>query len=1156
MKKKFNDYQLTDLFHHESLKELDESFLKSLEIHDAAIHHQLIHYREYSQQFSAIQVSQLLMDCATHLETFLADFFDIHSEVLGLSSSVRHHDPIFHFKEWFVIKQARRKVSKINEIHPYDQVDSWLWVQLDDLADPELSVAKFAVSLLDNVDKNADKIDQLTSWCAHSLCHPEAIKKVASWQSFKLPKKLDFSQLVDLHPVSNDPFSRVEGPQDHFRHRDGFNLTDERMSQREVQNEVNYCVYCHKNEGDFCSKGFPVKKGEPDLGLKTNPLGEILTGCPLEEKISEMNTLQKYGHTLAALAVAMIDNPMIAATGHRICNDCMKGCVYQKQEPVNIPQIETRVLVDVLNLRWGVEILDLLTRWNPLKHRQYLPKPYNGLKVMVMGMGPAGFTLAHYLCMEGFAVVGVDGLKIEPLPEEFLTKPIKNFSDISEDLSTRVMTGFGGVAEYGITVRWDKNFLKLIYINLMRRPYFSVYGGVRFGGTITIEDVWSLGFDHLAIAVGAGLPRELAIPGSMAPGMRQANDFLMALQLTGAAKKSSLANLQVRMPAVVIGGGLTGIDTATELQAYYILQVEKVLERYEKLSSVFGESRVHKQFPDLEFHILNEFLEHGRLVRQERELAKKENRAPNFMALIRSWGGVTVVYRRRLQDSPAYKRNHEEVIKALEEGIYYAEQLDPVAARLDKYGYVESLVCVETRCDENGKSEKTNKEIVIPAKAILVATGAKPNIAYEFEHRGTFQREGMDYKAYEDYEGQLEVVHPDTHVKTQHFGPFTSYDHDGYRVSFLGDTHPVFHGSVVKAISSAKRIYPKIVNSFKNKKGQVGNSTEYQLFSNHIRDLFTATIMRITRHTKSVVELVVKAPMAVRNFQPGQFYRVQNFERNAKIVEGTLLQSEAIAMLGAQVDKEAGLLSLMVLENGASSRLFATLEEGSPISVMGPTGVRAKIPHDHENIMYIGGRMGAAHIRAVGPVLRAAGNKVFYVAGFRTRDEVYCQNELEAAADVILWVVETGEPIQARRAQDHSVTGEIMEELLKYARQGMINLLEITRVQIVGTNKLVKMVQKARNTTLKDYFNKETNFTASVYGPMQCMLKGVCAQCLQWQIDPLTGKRTKAVYACSWHDQPLDIIDINNLDDRLAQNRTQEILSNIWLDYLFSTLSH
>ena len=57
---------------------------------------------------------------------------------------------------------------------------------------------------------------------------------------------------------------------------------------------------------------------------------------------------------------------MCPGTGHRICNDCMKGCIFQKQEPVNIPQIETGVLTDVLELPYGFEIYGLLTRWNPL----------------------------------------------------------------------------------------------------------------------------------------------------------------------------------------------------------------------------------------------------------------------------------------------------------------------------------------------------------------------------------------------------------------------------------------------------------------------------------------------------------------------------------------------------------------------------------------------------------------------------------------------------------------------------------------------------------------------------------------------------------------------------------------------------------------------
>ncbi|WP_309567434.1 hypothetical protein [Coxiella-like endosymbiont] len=97
-----------------------------------------------------------------------------------------------------------------------------------------------------------------------------------------------------------------------------------------------------------------IKKSNLNQKLKINSLGEILTGCPLDEKISEMHVLKKQGYAIAALAVVMIDNPMCPATGHRVCNDCMKSCIYQKQEPVNIPQTETRVLMDVLELPWGL----------------------------------------------------------------------------------------------------------------------------------------------------------------------------------------------------------------------------------------------------------------------------------------------------------------------------------------------------------------------------------------------------------------------------------------------------------------------------------------------------------------------------------------------------------------------------------------------------------------------------------------------------------------------------------------------------------------------------------------------------------------------------------------------------------------------------------
>jgi hypothetical protein len=69
---------------------------------------------------------------------------------------------------------------------------------------------------------------------------------------------------------------------------------------------------------------------------------------------------------------------------------------------------------------------------------------------------------------------------------------------------------------------------------------------------------------------------------------------------------------------------------------------------------------------------------------------------------------------------------------------------------------------------------------------------------------------------------------------------------------------------------------------------------------------------------------------------------------------------------------------------------------------------------------------------------------------------------------------------------------------------------------------------------------------------MQCMMKEVCAQCLQRHVDPVTGNES-IIFSCFNQDQELDRVDFPNLSGRLRQNTVQEKLSNLWLDRLLST---
>src|SRR4029453_6253329 len=246
------------------------------------------------------------------------------------------------------------------------------------------------------------------------------------------------------------------------------------------------------------------------------------------------------------------------------------------------------------------------------------------------------------------------------------------------------------------------------------------------------------GFDHIAIAAGAGKPTVIDMKNNLVRGVRKASDFLMALQLTGAFKRNALPNLQARLPAIVIGGGLTAIDTATELAAYYPVQVEKTVERYEKLVKQRGEEVILASFTPREWEILEEFLKHGAEVRAEKNRASAAGENPDFVKLVRAWGGVSLAYRKRMVDSPAYRLNHEEVIKSLEEGITFIECMNPEEAIVDEHNAV-TAVKFRAQGQVEGKWRDLDRIVELPARSFLVPAGTTPNITYEKEYPGTFK---------------------------------------------------------------------------------------------------------------------------------------------------------------------------------------------------------------------------------------------------------------------------------------------------------------------------------------------------------------------------------------------------------------------------------
>jgi NADPH-dependent glutamate synthase beta subunit-like oxidoreductase/NAD(P)H-flavin reductase len=1149
------------LYARAGLVRLDALFLDHLRETDAALAERLAQAREDPVLLTKLEESQLLIALAPHLEDFVAELFGIQREVEALAA--RHHAlaPIYAVKRTFVQRRAMARI-KPDEAARFD--GPALEAQLTRLiGEPvtELAFARAVSEWLKEEPAHGEALDlgaRYAAWAAHT---PAGRARHAGGVLFRAPAKLDPLHLVPAR-VDDAAAFRSFNPV-HLRRREGFELTDSGTDLTGALDHANYCIWCHEQGRDSCSHGLREKAGGADTPapFRKSAFGVPLAGCPLEEKISEFHKVKVEGHAIGALAVIAVDNPLAAATGHRICNDCMKSCIYQKQEPVNIPQAETRTLKDVLELPWGFEIYSLLTRWNPLDLRRPFPKPASGRRVLVVGMGPAGFSLAHHLMNDGHVVVGIDGLKIEPLPPELSGvdargkrvpfQPVRDVTALYEALDDRVMAGFGGVAEYGITVRWDKNFLKIIRLLLERRTQFALFGGVRFGGTLGAEDAFARGFDHIALAAGAGRPTVLELPNGLARGVRTASDFLMALQLTGAAKTESVANLQIRLPVVVIGGGLTAIDTATESLAYYPLQVEKFVSRYDTLVAERGRSAVRAHWSVEENAIADEFIEHARAIRAERAAAAAEGRAPRLVELLQAWGGVTIAYRKRMIDSPSYTLNHEEIEKALEEGIRFAEGLTPLAVEIDEHGHAKGLKVSAQKADAGGTLQPAG-EHVLPARSILVAAGTQPNTVLAREDAAHFPLDGRYFQTC-DEDGR--PVKPERSAKPHAVYVLLAQQDDGRFISFFGDLHPSFFGNVVKAMGGAKQGYP-VVSRVLERRAPAFAGSDAQ-FVQALREDLLATVHEVVRLTPNIVEVVLRAPAAARQFQPGQFYRLQNYERYAAHVDGTRLAMEGLALTGAWVDRERGLVSTIVLEMGGSSDLCALLQPGEPVVLMGPTGTPTEIPSG-ETVLLAGGGLGNAVLFSIGQALRRAGSRVLYFAGYKKMIDRYKIDEIEAAADVVVWCSDEAPGFTPRRAQDRSFVGNIVQAMVSYAEGRLgtpaIGMRGVNRVIAIGSDRMMAAVAAARHGVLAAHLDPEHVAIGSINSPMQCMMKEICAQCLQPHVDPATGARSY-VFSCFNQDQLLDEVDFPGLAARLSQNGLQEKLTAQWIDRCLVRLS-
>ncbi len=1121
--------EFSDLYNREGLLKIDEFFLQFLNDCDENLYKEYIGFRTDSKGLEPKIRSELLIKVGKVLEDFLALFFNIKTENSALDNEHLKLANLFIAKRLFIQRRVAKKYQSFEGDAP-------------NVSYSELELANKIVEYLADETKYEKDLEELEKYSAFAMYDERGIAKHKNDVLFKLPHKIDFNNLFEVEIAAD---GTKKSPDKYLKNRDGFKLTDKGCTLPEALSEAHYCVFCHKQGKDSCRTGAKEKDGS----FKKDPFKTELSGCPLDEKISEMNLLKSEGKSIAALAMAIVDNPMLAGTGHRICNDCMKSCIYPiaGREPVNIPQIETRTLKDVLNLPFGFEIYSLLTRWNPLHLERPVEKEPSGYKVLVAGLGPSGYTLAHHLLNEGHLVVGVDGLKIEPLDPEISGidlfgnrqkfRPIEDIKEIYEELDERALGGFGGVAEYGITVRWDKNFLKIIRLLLERRAHFRMFGGFRLGSGLDCFDaLQEYDFDHVALCLGAGWVKIPEIKNNFLKGIRMASDFLMALQLTGAERKDLPSNLQLRLPILVVGSGLTAIDTASEALAYYPKQIENFAHHYEMLCNKLGKHEVEKSWSTEDKEIAKEFLHHHRMIVEAR--AKGES----VTKLLQKLGGSKIIYRREMKDSPAYRLNHEEVQKAFEEGIEFLESATPVEAIDDGFGHIKSLKVI-----------RENKEIEIPARALFLAAGTTPNKAPYYEDKLKF---GLDNGTFQiiDLLGEKlpAIASPKGDDATHKMGFICAKNDQGKMVSFFGDLHPSFNGNVVKAMASAKNGYPTINQALQT---LAKPTTSYDDFFHRINHDFEVKVKEVNIVSDYFMELVVHAPLLAKKTKLGHIFRLHNYHSLAKkkTVEkdSTLLAMENIAVTTYKVDPAAGTISVMVVNVGGSSSIAKNLKVGEPIIFMGPSGVATHIYQDKTVVLIAGGR-GIFPLASLASEYKKKNCQVILFCGFKDYADLVRIDELKNSCSELVISFDHHAPQSSGEANLTPLPpvqfwkGDVISAVQNYFQN---NDKRIDVVLTMGNDQMMHKVSMLYHGELKEKLNDAAVGITSLNNPMQCMLKGVCSQCLQRKIDPKTGQE-KFFYACLQQDQKMSEIDFDFLKNRCGQNSLSEKLTNIYLQNL------
>ena len=303
-----------------------------------------------------------------------------------------------------------------------------------------------------------------------------------------------------------------------------------------------------------------VAEAQRCLNCKNRP---CVSGCPVNVHIPDFISKIKEGDFEGAYREISLSSTLPAVCG-RVCpqeTQCESKCTLGiKFEPVGIGRLE-RFVAD----------------WHNENQTAAPDAPQsNGHRVAIVGSGPSGLTCAGDLAKKGYKVT------------------------IFEALHTA-----GGVLVYGIPeFRLPKSIVAK-EVDTLKALGVDIETNVVIGKTLTVDELFDMGYEAVFIGSGAGLPNFMGIPGESLKGVYSANEFLTRSNLMKAYKDDPVTPIMKGGKVAIIGGGNVAMDAARTALRLGADQVYVVYRRSMEELPARKEEVEHAMEEGIDFRLLN-----------------------------------------------------------------------------------------------------------------------------------------------------------------------------------------------------------------------------------------------------------------------------------------------------------------------------------------------------------------------------------------------------------------------------------------------------------------------------------------------------------------------------------------------------------------------